>query len=47
VRPRAIEIRPEPSGSDTASAWIEEFVAWAKATYNGNRYASHWLEKRI
>ena len=33
MRPRAIEIRPEPSDSATASALIEEFIAWAEATY--------------
>jgi GNAT superfamily N-acetyltransferase len=33
VRPRAIEIRPEPSDSATASALIETFIAWAEVTY--------------
>jgi len=33
VRPRAIETRPEPSDSATASSLIEAFIAWAEATY--------------
>jgi GNAT superfamily N-acetyltransferase len=33
VRSPAIEIRSEPSHSATAGSLIEEFIAWAEATY--------------